>query len=339
MNSSSDTIAEALKSISTLDRVESRLGTLQFDDGAPSAETAALLYDNLDFQHAVQAFLGAIPGVSLVAMRRGFLSAGVDDNSFTLFSELMDSASVFLTGNCDTLYFWGFVDLSEGPVVVDVPSVEAPSGILSVVPSAIETPPWLTNSPPPSRWTLPVAVLALTVPSFVTLPVRRRSPRAPTALIVPSFVRVAGDTRLSWAVWSQGARSISPAVFESPWSVSAVSVPLQPVVRLRVALIPTLSVAASTFSSTTVTVYAPSEARSGRQAFALASGGTPSDQWAPSSQRPSMPSQASVPAAQVPVGEGKPRTAEAGMTAQSRATATAPTMDARRRSPRPRDSL
>ena len=71
-------------------------------------------------------------------------------------------------------------------------SYEAPSGIVSAVPSAIETLPWLTNSPPPSRWTPPVAVLALTVPSFVTLPVRRRSPRAPTAVIVPSFVRVAG---------------------------------------------------------------------------------------------------------------------------------------------------
>jgi hypothetical protein len=78
--------AETLKSIATPDQIESRLGVLEFDDGAPSEETAALLYDNLDFQHGVQAFLGAIPGVSLVAVRRGFLSAGVEDNSFTLFS-------------------------------------------------------------------------------------------------------------------------------------------------------------------------------------------------------------------------------------------------------------
>jgi hypothetical protein len=125
--------AETLKSISTPDQVESRLGTLEFDDGAPSEETAALLYDNLDFMNGVQAFLGGIPGASLVALRRGFLSAGVEDNSFTLFSELMDSASVFLTANCDTVYFWGFVDLSDGPVVIDVPSVDAPSGILGTI--------------------------------------------------------------------------------------------------------------------------------------------------------------------------------------------------------------
>jgi hypothetical protein len=106
---------------------------LEFVDGAPSEETAALLYDNLDFMHGVQAFLRSIPGASLVALRRGFRSVGAEDNSFLLFSELMDSASLFLTGNCDTLYFWGFVDLSDGPMVVDVPSVEAPSGILGTI--------------------------------------------------------------------------------------------------------------------------------------------------------------------------------------------------------------
>ncbi len=123
----------APKSVATPDRVESRLGTLEFDDGAPSDATAALVYDNLDFQNGVQAFLGALPGASLAALRRGFRSAGVEDNSFTLFPELMDSASLFLTANCDTVYFWGFVDLSDGPMVVDVPALGAPTGILGTI--------------------------------------------------------------------------------------------------------------------------------------------------------------------------------------------------------------
>ena len=58
---------------------------------------------------------------------------GIEDNSFSFFPELMDSASVFLTANCDTVYFWGFIDLSDGPMVIDVPSIEAPSGILGVI--------------------------------------------------------------------------------------------------------------------------------------------------------------------------------------------------------------
>ncbi len=124
---------DVLASISTPDKVESRLGTLEFDDGAPSETTAALLYDHLDFLHGVEAFLGALPGASLAAIRRGYRSIGVEDNSFVFFPELMDSASVFLTANCDTVYFWGFLDLTDGPMVIDVPSIETPSGILGTV--------------------------------------------------------------------------------------------------------------------------------------------------------------------------------------------------------------
>ena len=124
---------EALASISTPDHVESRLGPLEFVDGAPSDATAELLYEHLDFISGVKAFIDAYPGASLTAIRRGFRSIGVEDNSILLFSELMDSASLFLTGNTDTIYALGFVDLSDGPMVVDVPSIPAPSGFLGTV--------------------------------------------------------------------------------------------------------------------------------------------------------------------------------------------------------------
>jgi len=39
-------------SLITPDQVETTLGTLEFKDGAPSAETLAKIYDNLDFTHA-----------------------------------------------------------------------------------------------------------------------------------------------------------------------------------------------------------------------------------------------------------------------------------------------
>ena len=75
--SKSGVSAETLRSISTPDRVESRLGTLEFTDGAPTKATAELLYDNLDFMHGVEAFINSFPGASLAAMRRGFLGIGV----------------------------------------------------------------------------------------------------------------------------------------------------------------------------------------------------------------------------------------------------------------------
>jgi hypothetical protein len=125
--------AETLRSISTPDLVPTRLGTLEFDDGAPTDATASLLWDHLDFVHAVEGFLEGFPGASLTAMHRGFRSVGVQDNSVLIFSDLMDSASLFLTANCDTSYFITFVDLSSGPMVLDVPALGPPSGILGAV--------------------------------------------------------------------------------------------------------------------------------------------------------------------------------------------------------------
>ena len=121
-------------SITTPDRVQSaRLGTLEFIDGAPTPETAERLYDNLDFMRGVEAFLNSYQGASIHAIRQGFLDVGVEDNQILMFRELMDSASLFLTANSDTVYFLGFVDLTDGPMVIDVPAMPAASAILGTI--------------------------------------------------------------------------------------------------------------------------------------------------------------------------------------------------------------
>ncbi len=56
-----------------------------------------------------------------MALRRGFIEAGANDNDIIIFSELMDSESLFLTANADTVYYVGIVDLSEGPMVIETP--------------------------------------------------------------------------------------------------------------------------------------------------------------------------------------------------------------------------
>ncbi len=53
--------------ITTPDTVETRIGTLKFFDGFPDDKTTQLVYDNLDFQRGVQAFLRGIPGASVQA--------------------------------------------------------------------------------------------------------------------------------------------------------------------------------------------------------------------------------------------------------------------------------
>jgi hypothetical protein len=52
----------------TPDKVETRLGTLQFKDGAPSKETVEKIYDNLDFTHAFEAFVNTYQGVNVDAI-------------------------------------------------------------------------------------------------------------------------------------------------------------------------------------------------------------------------------------------------------------------------------
>ena len=112
---------EALQSISTPASVETRIGTLDFKDGAPSAATAAAVYDNLDFTYAFRAFTDTFKGVSMQAILEGLQAAGIKENEVVVFSELMDSDSLFLTANADTVYYFTFVDLSDGPMVVETP--------------------------------------------------------------------------------------------------------------------------------------------------------------------------------------------------------------------------
>src|SRR5271167_3555004 len=109
------------KSILTPDKVASSLGTLEYKDGAPSQATADKVYDNLDLMHGVEAFVNAYQGASTYAIWKGFNDAGIPDNSVLIFSTLMDSKSLFLTANADTVYFWTIIDVSKGPMVVETP--------------------------------------------------------------------------------------------------------------------------------------------------------------------------------------------------------------------------
>jgi len=97
------------------------LGTLEFKDGAPTVETARKVYDTLDFTRALNVFNNSFRGASAYAIRKGFLNAGVEDNTVVIFPELMDAKSLFLTANADTIYYLAAVDLSKGPMVIEQP--------------------------------------------------------------------------------------------------------------------------------------------------------------------------------------------------------------------------
>ena len=114
-------ITEIPPSVTTPNQVETRLGTLEFKDGAPSQDTLDKVYDHLDFTHAYEVFVNTLQGVSIHAIRKGLLSIGVKDNEVIVFSDLMDAKSLFLTANADTVYAFGALDLTKGPIVLEVP--------------------------------------------------------------------------------------------------------------------------------------------------------------------------------------------------------------------------
>lgn len=107
--------------ITTPDKVETRIGTLEFKDGAPSVETARKVYDTMDFTRALNVFNNSFRGASAYAIRQGFLSIGAEENTVVLFSNLMDAKSLFLTANADTVYYLAVVDLTKGPMVIEQP--------------------------------------------------------------------------------------------------------------------------------------------------------------------------------------------------------------------------
>jgi hypothetical protein len=98
----------------TPNTVESRLGILEFNDGMPTAETSALVYDNLDFMRGVETFLNGIPAASVEAIRLGNVEMGVTQaHQAIIMDNFMDPNPLFLNGNTGTVYISSFLDLKR----------------------------------------------------------------------------------------------------------------------------------------------------------------------------------------------------------------------------------
>ena len=128
------TTTDVPTSITTPDTVQTSLGTLEFRDGAPSADTADAAVRPPRLHARRRGVPEQLPGrVDRTRSARASSTSACEDNQVLMFSELMDSASLFLTANSDTVYFLGFVDLTDGPMVIDVPTLRRRSAILGTI--------------------------------------------------------------------------------------------------------------------------------------------------------------------------------------------------------------
>jgi hypothetical protein len=111
--------------------VETRIGKLEFIKGYPSDETVAKLYDELDFQRAVQAYLWGLPMVEMAEWQKAqkdIFKAGTND--FVTYLDFKQKLGI-LTANATTPYMMAFPNLKEtGPMIFEVPAGPTAGGLL-----------------------------------------------------------------------------------------------------------------------------------------------------------------------------------------------------------------
>src|SRR5215472_4989015 len=124
--------ADIPSNITTPDSVETRIGTLKFNNGVPDQKTIQLVYDQIDFARGIEAFLTGMAATSVYALCEGFGQAGFKRNQgIGIIEDLMDARSLFLTPNTTTVYVFLCLDLKDGPMVMQVPP-----GVLGAVDDA-----------------------------------------------------------------------------------------------------------------------------------------------------------------------------------------------------------
>ncbi|CAL1518737.1 DUF1254 domain-containing protein [Chitinophaga sp. MM2321] len=105
--------------------VKSRLGDFEFRNGYPTADAVKKLSDALVYSRAIEVYLDQMHAVSWYNVWKGVAAAGVaTPNQVVIWETLMDSETLLLTGNTETVYGLSSFDLKrDGPVVVEVPAM------------------------------------------------------------------------------------------------------------------------------------------------------------------------------------------------------------------------
>lgn len=102
--------------------VQTRLGALELDHSLPTPATRQKLYDELDFQRAVQGVIWAEPAVNNALFQQGMVKAGVPNLGAMVYNARMQPGQETLTPNQSVVYLYDSINLKDtGPVVHIVP--------------------------------------------------------------------------------------------------------------------------------------------------------------------------------------------------------------------------
>jgi hypothetical protein len=106
-------------------KVQTRIGELTFthafEHGYPTDETVKKLYDEMDFQRACQAYLWALPFVSIAQWQSQHETVfGAKDGDLVIYTSYKDKLGI-LTANVTTPYVFALADMTKtGPLVLEL---------------------------------------------------------------------------------------------------------------------------------------------------------------------------------------------------------------------------
>ncbi|HEY4325185.1 MAG TPA: DUF1254 domain-containing protein [Mucilaginibacter sp.] len=133
---------------------------INYELGVPTEATAKKMFDELDYQRAVQVYLWGLSAVGMQQYRVANAQAmggGSDDYKFGYLGELLKSDIEHLTGNPSSMYIDYFFDTRNGPIIAELPPTlpgfiddmwEFP--VIDIIPKVSPTGKYLIVPP---RWT------------------------------------------------------------------------------------------------------------------------------------------------------------------------------------------
>ena len=94
----------------------------QYIGGYPTEETAQAAFDEYDYQAACQFYIWGYAYLNSLGFEKGLQKLGGDERSFYIFDQRVQPNQGVITPNDEVVYVWSrLIDLSEGPVVFEVP--------------------------------------------------------------------------------------------------------------------------------------------------------------------------------------------------------------------------
>jgi hypothetical protein len=112
---------------------KSRVGKLEFDGGYPSKKTVERMYETMDLQRTVQAYLLTVPLVGFAQWKDQHEDVfGAEDGDVVYYASHQDKLGM-LTPDAVAPYVVGFYDLkASGPLIIEYPSGPTVGRVLNV---------------------------------------------------------------------------------------------------------------------------------------------------------------------------------------------------------------